>query len=331
MTMENIPWAIGGGIHSPAVARMLAYQATSGAEGIAGIGDFRVRQLTVAGGSVRIDAGGAIMVSRYAGAKNESYMCRAGDETTLAVPQNAGGSTRYDLVIARVDDWNMPGGQATPSTLPTNSVAAAKFQLITNVAATTTTAKQLNLGYPAIALARIAMPAATSAVTQAFITDLREVARPRRQRDVRSINLVAGDALNFTGTSGEVWPDAASWTIEVPEWASACNVIARWDSISKAGSATATQARIWVRFGHGRADVFNTSQGRLQGSNTAAERVSVGTAERRTIPSTMRGQSINVLLQAYKEATPAGPAFTADAFSSITLDLEWLEAPSEDI
>jgi hypothetical protein len=164
-----------------------------------------------------------------------------------------------------------------------------------------------------------------------MITSLREKAVPRRRRDVRSINLVAADALDWTGTSGELWPDPASWTVEVPYWATSCNVIARWDGVSKAGSATQTRSRVWVRFGHGREDAFNTSQGALQGSNTSAERVSVGTAETRSIPSTMRGQSISVMLQAYKEEAYTGPSFTADAFSSITLDLEWVEAPTEDV
>jgi hypothetical protein len=331
MPLENIAWAIDGGITSSSLGHMLAYQATGGEEGVAGIGDFLVRQTAVASGTVRIGLGGGVLINRYPGARNESYMVRAGDESLLDIPANAGGATRYDLIVARVDDWNMPGGQATPATLPTDEVETARFEVITGVAATTTKATDLALNYPAIALARLAVPAATAAITQAMITDLREKAVPRRRRDVRSINLVSSDALNFTGTSGELWPDPATWTVEVPYWASACNVVARWDGISKAGSATQTQARVWVRFGQGRSDAFNTSQGALQGSNTAAERVSVGTAERRSIPATMRGQSINIMLQGYKDSAYGGPAFTADPFSSVTLDLEWLEAPTEDV
>lgn len=330
--MENIPWSVGGGIHSPALARMLAYQATSGAEGIAGIGDFLVKQQSVAAGSVTISAGGGIMVSRYPGARNESYMCRAGDSTTLAVPQNAGGSTRYDLVIARVDDWNMPGGQATPASLPTNEIPAAKFELITNVAAATKTAKELGLNYPAIALARIAVPAATSAITQAMITDLREVAVPRRKRDLRTINLspTRNDPLDFTGTSGEVWPDDAQWTVEVPEWASLVRVKTDWYSVARAGG-TASDARVWVVVGYGRADKKQSQQGNLRGSNTAAERVSVGNADSLAIPSTMRGQSVLVLLQGYKSSAAGTPSFVCDGFSSVACDLEFLEAPTEDV
>lgn len=331
MPLENIAWAVDGGIVSPAQARMLAYHATSGEEGVAGIGDFLVRQTTVASGNVRINAGGATLLNRYPGAKNESYMVRAGDETLLAIPQNSGGAMRYDMVIVRVDDWNMPGGQAEPAELPTDEVPTAKFQVITGVSSTAKTAAELGLNYPAIALARIAIPAATAAITTAMITPLRELVQPRRKRDVRSVNLVAADPLDFTGVNGELWPDAGRWTMEVPYWASACNVVATWNAISRAGSATPTEGRLWIRFGEGRGDAFNTSQVKMRGTNPGAERISTGASERRSIPATMRGQSVYVDLKAYKDAAFAGPSFNADEFSSITIDLEWLEAPTEDI
>src|SRR4051794_20120017 len=133
MPLENIPWAVLDGITSASTGRMLAYTASGGEEGVAGIGDLLVRQTAVASGSVRVSSGGAILVNRYPGVKNESYFARAGDETLVAVPQNAGGSTRYDMLVVRIDDWNFAGAQAKPQTLPTNAVPVSKFQLITGV------------------------------------------------------------------------------------------------------------------------------------------------------------------------------------------------------
>jgi hypothetical protein len=329
--MENIPWAIGGGIVSPSIARMLAYQATSGAEGVAGIGDFTVRQLAVAGGSVRISAGGAIMVSRYPGARNESYMCRAGDETVVAIAANAGTTTRYDLVIARVDDWNMPGGQPTPTTLPTNTVPAAKFQVISNVAANVKRAKELNLNYPAIALARIAVPPATSAITTAMITSLREVAVPRRQRALLTKALVTGDAdtIDATNAAGESWPNQL-WTIEVPEWASRVRVSAQWNGVTiKTGSALGL---LWVQLGYSRADLVKTQ---VVGWDTTAianqQRQTWGADDDVAIPASMRGQSIQVGLWAnITSGTGGNRNPLLDGGSSVKLDLEFLEAPAED-
>lgn len=331
MTMENIPWAIGGGIVSPALARMLAYQATGGAEGVAGLGDFAVRQLAVAGGAVRISPGGAIMVNRYPGARNESYMCRAGDETQLEIPANAGTTTRYDLIIARVDDWNMPGGQATPATLPTNEVPAAKFAVITNVAANITKASQLSLNYPAIALARIALPAATSAVTTAMISSLREVAVPRRKRDLRAIAQDAGqnNSLVTTAAAGEQFPNHGNWTVEIPEWASEAKLIANWGSIFVPAGTTSNY--IWVIVGYGRSDAITTQLAAIDFTAPKADPGRTEGAVRDTlkIPATMRGASVAVRMMGRKVSGSVN--LLADWASNYSVDFEFVEAASEDV
>jgi hypothetical protein len=331
MPLENIPWAVSGGITSAAQARMLAYQASSGAEGVAGVGDLQVLQLAVAGAAVRVTAGGGIMVNRYPGARNESYMARAGDETTVAVPQNAGGSTRYDLLVLRIDDWNMPGGQATPATLPTNTVAAAKYQLITNVPAATKTAKELNLNYPAIALARLAIPAATSAVTTAMITPLREVAVPRRKRDLRVVAQKAGRDNQLTNTTagGEIFPNDGQFTVEVPEWATRLRFKADLGGLYVPPGTS--DGLIWVQIGATRADMFNAQQVRMDATapKADAQRYTAWSGDDVAIPKAMRGQSIIFRLVGRKMGGTAN--FRADAYTAMSLDLEFVEAPSEDV
>lgn len=329
MTFENIPWAVGGGVVSPAMARMLAYQAAGGAEGVSGVGDLLVRQLSVAGGSVRIGSGGAILTNRYPGSKNESYMLRAGDETNVAVPANAGGSTRYDLVIARIDDWNMPGGQATPGTLPTSTVPAAMPQVLTNVGAGVTTAAELNLNYPAIALARLAVPAATSSITQDMITDLRQVAVPRSKRDVRSVSQVAGrdNDLTVTATTGEQFPDDGVFSFKVPEWAT--QAIIKSDLAGLYVPAGTVAGALSVRFGHGRADEINTQASLINFTAASAMTVAGMVADTVDIPATMRGQTVTVLLIGRKVGGTVN--LKANAWTAFALDVEFQEIASEDV
>src|SRR5690242_5446929 len=155
MAFDPMPLAVKGGIHSEALLRMVAFRAAEGGEGVSGIGDLMVRQQSVASGNVDIAVGGATLVNRYPGVVNESYVGRASSLTSVAIAPNAGGATRYDLVIARIDDWNFPGSQAVPGALPTATVPVFKPVVLSGVAATAT-ARSLGLAYPAISLARIA-------------------------------------------------------------------------------------------------------------------------------------------------------------------------------
>lgn len=331
MTMENIPWGVNGGIVSASLARMLAYQATGSEEGVAGLGDFLVTQTTVASGTVNVANGGGIMLNRYPGAKNESYMCRAGDSTPVAVPPNATGSPRTDMLVAYIDDWNFAGQQATPATLPTNSVPAAKFKVITNVPASAKKFSDLaGANYPGLALARITVPANTSAITKAMIYDLREKAVPRRKRDLRAVGQLAGrdNTLAVTTAAGEQFPNDGVFTVEIPYWASRVRV--KHDLAGILSPAGSSAGVIWVRIGHGRADAINTQASAVDTPNHADPmRVTGMSADDVAIPAAMRGQSVTVLLMGKKTGGTVG--LKADFATAMTLDLEFVEAATEDV
>jgi hypothetical protein len=330
MAVENIPWMIKGGKHSEGSGRRVLFHATGGAEGISSIGDLRVQQQAVATGTVKISTGSCVMVNRYPGAFNESYDGKNASETTIAIAPNGGGSTRYDLIIARIDDWNYAGQQATPDPLPTDTVPAFKFAVISGVAGTVKTAKQLNLAYPAIALARIAVPAATSAITQAMITDLREKAVPRRQRNVNAYSVVGATVDNLDAGAGEAFPNGAAFNVEVPEWATQARVTCTWYGVKIPSGSTRT-GYLMLKIGAGRADVITTQASAFDNTGVAnASRNTMGLADTRSIPATMRGQTVAI----WPFGQPTGGAggyISADALSSCVTDIEWLEAPTEDV
>jgi hypothetical protein len=331
MTVENIPWMIEGGLHSAASGRRVLYKATGGAEGVAGIGDLRVHQAAIANGTVLVEPGGAVMVSRYPNVKGQSYDGQVTAQHVVNVAANGGGSTRYDLVIARIDDWNYAGQQAKPAVLPTDTVPAFKLTTIQGVPSTTKTAKERNLGYPAIALARIAMPAGTSAVTDAMITPLREVAVPRRQRALLTRALTTGstDVLTAKTAAGESWPNEL-WMQEIPEWASRARIVANWGGVRFPANSNAF-GNVWVTLGWNDPAVVSTQTVRYDAPAVGnVTRQSLSAADDIAIPAGLRGKAVYMGVWGNVDPSQATAGPSLDGGSSVVLDIEFLEAPAED-
>ena len=178
MALERVPYLVGGGFeHSAEVMRAALAAATSGAEGVLGAADFRVTPTAVPGTSVAVSPGNALLRNSYVGGGAQSYAVRAPSQTELPIQATGSAGARTDLVVARIDDPTYQGGAFDPATFE-----AAKFEVIRGVPANTVSVAGLGLSYPAIALARVTLPASTGTVTAGMITDLREVALPRRDR-----------------------------------------------------------------------------------------------------------------------------------------------------
>jgi len=241
MALDTVPWFIGGGAeHSPEVARLLAYTATGGAQGVTQAGDLRVAALAVPGTAVRIYPGSAVLPNRYPGGGQQSYMVRnesASTEVQIPATGSTGGATRY--IILRVDDPQYPG-QLTPA-----DVKFGPYVRATYVSSIT------NLAYPHVVLAKIVQPANTGTITQAMITDLREVANPRTLEVVRPNPIIMSDtglALGATGADGEVFPNAGgTQSIDIPTWATRVQIRAEWLGVRIPSSAG--YGEYWAEYG----------------------------------------------------------------------------------
>lgn len=210
MALDTVPWFIGGGAeHSPAVARMLAYSATNGATGVNAVGDLKVTALPTPGASVRIAPGGACMENRYPGGGQQSYVVRNASATDVAVSAtgSSGGATRY--LILRIDDPEFGG--AVPANVKTGPYVRAV--LVTSIT---------NLAYPFVPLAKITQPANTATITQAMITDLREVANPRSYRRLFLSPVTA--AKDLSASTMTAWPGPTA-SVDIPSWATYANIL----------------------------------------------------------------------------------------------------------
>lgn len=321
MTFENVPWMVKGGRHSAAVGRMATH---TGSEGVLGPLDLRVVPTApTTSGQVKIEAGGARLINRYPNQRNESYVGRnVGDElVTIAATTT---SSRVDLIVARIDDPEF-GGQ-----VPADPLVGPYFepQVIAGVPAGTDSARDLNLAYPAIALARIEIPSGTSAITAGMIKDVRKVSEPKTRRYLRSHALVSGetDVLDHITAGYEEWPNNPGWTVDVPEWATAARIVATLGSIKyPPGSAYGV---LVGRVGSTASGIYATTQEVSWDTPGVANntRDTIVVADTIDIPASLRGttQVVNIMGK-----TLAGTAYPfLDGGSSAAFDVEFVEQAS---
>lgn len=323
MAMERVPYLVGGGFeHSAEVMRAMLAASTSGAEGIVNAGDFKVRPLAVPGTSVRVAPGNALIRNSYGGGGAQTYACRAGSETEVPIEATGSAGSRTDLIVARIDDPTYQGGAFDPLTFE-----AARFEVIQGVPASTKTVAGLGLSYPAIALARVALPASTGTVTAAMITDLRSVALPRVQRhlfthnlsneETDSINPPVGDEM------GEAWPNVF-WEFSIPTWATRVRVRALLGGVRVEEKSPNNYGNLFVRFGTVPTG-FSTQYGRWDNSMAGGiTRQTFMVADDRTVPSSFRGIDTRAYIRATRKNNNSNVPLL-DTFSSISLDLEFYE------
>lgn len=260
-------WFIGGGAeHTPESARRLVYASTSGAEGVGGVNDLRVLPLAVPGQGVRVTVGSALIRSRYVGGETQTYMGTVYSQETVSTTPTGSGGKRSDLVVMRVED---PFAAGSPYPEPAaGDIPSAPYIHIRVISGVPANTKKLQdvASYrndTAVTLARIDYPASTGTVTAGMITDLREVAQPRRSEVVYARPRISADDTTqqyLTGNvivSGKVWygeyfPGGAGspnqFTVRIPEWATRMVIDASWMSIQYDTSKN-PGGRYWIEYG----------------------------------------------------------------------------------
>ena len=315
MTWDPTPWLIGGGAqHSPEVARLLAYAATSSAEGIVGVGDLRVSALSVPGASVNVAPGAALIRDRSAGGDQQTYVARLISQDTVGIAATDSSGGRSDLIVARVEDPFSPGETWDEPADPTTG-QYVYTRVIPNVPPTTETVEELGLGYSAIPLARVDIPASTATIQDNMVTDLREVAQPRTKRWVRAF-APSGDYL--TQGSFTVWPGQSGWELKVPEWATRAVIVATWAGIKVADGNAWGGLRVILGSTTTPGTGYNIDAGNQTDRFTA-----VATADIH-IPQSDRGTYVTLDLQGYKNNGSSG-SVQADSYASVSIDVDFRE------
>lgn len=328
MAMERVPYLVGGGFeHSAEVMRAALAAATSGAEGILTPGDFKVTPTSVPGTNIAVAPGNGLIRNSYGGGGAQTYAVRAPSQTQLPIQATGSAGARTDLVVARVDDPTYAGGPFDPGTFE-----AAKFEVIRGVPAVTTSAAELGLSYPAIALARITLPKSTGTVTAGMVRDLRKIAQPRKERHIFVRPMVQGDGVRRLANedpTGQYWPDVTSWRVEVPVWAQRVRMVAQWGGVSLLADGKNSYGRLWVQLGSVSDPAAASSQETSWDipSNLAGNvREAWMGGDDRAVPVGLRGREIPVGLRGrVRGADTAASKPQLDSVSVVSLDLEFYE------
>lgn len=321
MAWDSVPWMVGGGAeHSPEIARLLAYVAFNASEGVLGVDDLRVQELAVPGTSVRIMPGACSILNRAAGQTYQAYAGRLPAEDTAAISATGSTAGRSDLVIARVEDPFLAGEPwADPADPRTGPYVFTR--VIPNVPATTTTVTELNLGYSAIPLARIDIPAATGTITQAMIVDLRQLPNPRRERHVFTVNVAGTSTL--TSSSFVNWPTGASWSVAVPSWATRVIIRGQVNGVLFPAGNAFGNFRATLGISATQSTAWNEAVTSVNGNEV--DRKSMFAADTISVPASARGTIQTVRLEADRTGGAATGTVTADTATSAVLDIEFLE------
>jgi hypothetical protein len=220
MGLSPIPYMVGGDVEHPVeVMRAVAYMATRGASGVGTPDSFKPAATTVPSDRIVLSAGIAAADNAYPGGRNQSYVMFADSELEVPIEPTGSAGGRTDLVVLRILDPQYEG--ATPANPQTFQYARA--YVVKGVAANTAGTRGLGLSFPAVAIARVTLPANTATVTPDMVTDVRRLVAPRSERRLKAT--VPGGTFELTA-SGKT--RLTSWVPQfyVPEWATDVQVTA---------------------------------------------------------------------------------------------------------
>lgn len=333
---DPVAWSIDGGRHRGELLRVLAYAATSGAEGIISAPDCKVHQLAVPGTQVAVDAGALLIRNRSGNARNQTYVANGRVESRLDIQRTDVGAARSDLVVVRIEDPQYAGFPKPPVGEEAEWEYVKPF-VIQNVGANITSAAQLNLGYPAVALARIDIPANTTVITNSMIKDLRKIANPRRQRFVSSWRPADGTAerLDVVDQNLRLFPSMQK-LVPCPEWATQVKMIVNVGNLVHGGQRVTGGMR--AEYGWnlpGNPYVFTEHSGIHyvvpESDAWSTERNTIIIAGEAALPASFRGKEHRVrigtnLNGVLGEGMSRGH-ISADEWTTITVDMEFVEVP----
>lgn len=254
------PWAIGGGVAKMSAEHMrtLAYYAVDAKEGVLEPPHLHVRQFAIPGEGVRVMPGVIAVHSGYNNQPYQTYVDFLSSAYNLPVPANAEATTRYDLITWQFFDPHVQGSPDQPPTDPVYGRYGYPVlwedlsQYIGNPAAVKHFSQLEQENQTAYALSLLALPGLTGTVLDEYLTDLRGLSKPVVEDEEDTVVIPASDILDSTFTSWAPWPANATWTREVPEWATHVHLTFRAQgALEKSG----------VFVGEGRPEVISSVPG----------------------------------------------------------------------
>lgn len=348
MALYPVPWFTTGGVEGEGgaenygeLARAATYAGTMAATGIIEPADFRVTALPTPGAAVRVHKGSAVIKSTYPGVFGQSYVVQERDYTDVPVAAtgSSGGATKYVYLL--IEDTQFTGQ-------PPESVEGGPY----NSYHMTTTLPQFE---PYLLLAQIDQPKSTATITNAMITDLREVAnpivggftfsRPRLMSDDDPRQNFCN--ARYTGTNGEWYGEyfpggdgsPSETRRKVPERATHMRIRADWIAVRGVSGKNA-HGRRWIEYGDeyrnhgwpgGRQLEFATQQFAFDTTGTQGSyRDDWAVIDTVPVPKKLRGKTIRFAFKAGLSPDADTDGVMMNALSGLGLDVTFSMAPLDE-
>ncbi len=327
MTWAQGLYAVDGNPLPGTLWRLQLASATRSAQGVVGQADLYVKQTATASNQVRASNGACVIAGAEAAWQGSYFGYNIGDD--LISIAATGGAARSDMIVAKVEDPTVAGGGWSHSPLTDPLVYT---RVISGVTAGSVAPPA---GISAIPLARIDVPASTSVITQAMITDLRYMLNARRDRTLLA-GVLTGGPYNLTNATSTwiTWPTPAAFSVAVPAWAVSARVVCQWVQVLSqwvTGSTYGPWAGITFRLG---ASLWGQTM-LMDSSNVASAndpyRVTGVCADTLAIPANLRGTTQTFYMLGSGKGpftSPQGNSYwRMDTSSGYVVDIEWQEAP----
>lgn len=319
MATGGIPWYIDeNAVHSPSVARMVAYIATRGQQGILDVSHLRVSAQLTPSAAVDIAPGAFSVLNTASGLSSECYLGKFDTTQTVSVSPT-GASGRTDLVILRVENpygggtgtggpWSIPADPVHDPYWYPRVIEGVTPQYIQDV-------RTWNSTWAAIPLARIVRPANTGIVQASHITDLRSLIDLSHGERIITVNNPPPDpppvanavwsdsqhcstatTFSYGTTAWTNWPTAVNFSVPVPSWAQEADIVGSFNP--------QFDNDVWGEFrftfdGDGGPAImfdYNVSWGQ---TSPGPQQMTANLGGTWTIPQAKRGKVVTVRLQAH--------------------------------
>ena len=329
MPLRPVPWAIGNGAeNSVELARAAAFIGSSGSTGVVDPTDLGVTALPTPGGAVRVRLGTGVIRSTYPGVVGQSYVVQEQSYTDVPVAAtgSSGGATKYVYVLITDTQYS---GQNPPS------VEDGPY----NEYAVTTT---LPTNQPFLLLAKIAQPKSTATITNAMITDMRDLAMPKRLPLTFARPRVLEDQENpnqyliqKTSTGGEKFPGGNgmpnAFQVDVPSWATRILIDASWMSVLYK-NGTNPWGRYWIEYGdqqgtwpNNQQYEFTTQQFAFDSPSGTNTRTDWRLMSSQHMPAKLRGKTITVSFMAGRNDSGPNQAVSMDHLGGLGMHITFVQ------
>lgn len=334
MTWQGVPWAIGahagGQPETPAeAARTVAYLiGGTGSEGIAGPPDCAVLPREVPGTGVRIQPGVLVLLNRFPGGSAQAYVLRQPEMEDVPMTATSSGGARTDLIAVLVEDPQYAGQPAPLDAADGPYVRTVVYEGVSSTIRRLSEVAPNQTGY---ALARVTRPSSTGTVQTSHITDLRKLPRAKQSTLKRQVDVGDKETWDEVGGSWEKFPQAASWNVDIPNWATVAQLELRVSGAKVTNDGTDAgnwRGKARLKLGSLSSneriidpDIPNANKGNTLHWSAAGEV---------SIPEGMRGDTVSLDAQAIRESFSSGVVVREGPGTTVVAEVRFIEAPNLD-